>query len=709
MRQLIYASVPSGLAPGRSGYCTAAKSPGLRDRLVRELELHSPHEVGEGEAYAFNLIGISGETFAVITRFNDAGPDYTGRASTIAHHLVFESREVHTLPPPADIARRFTGWCDRWEGSPRHLDDDTAPTLAGPAAALPAMTWKRLAGDAGKASLYCDESGRAKSGTLPAPGGPDTLALLAEAALLLDDRGWTTPFSTRLREPDKWAVWHAAPTVSPATLPAPGLTRRATLARSGVMPGKRPDASRPPGAGAKTHPVYTDAATPRGYPTGLTTIILLIGGVTLAALALVGYLLMRGESDSGEHAAPENPVTPVVTPTPTKATMNPHVTAALAALGEGDLFRAASEWADLKLASPAEAEAHRVDILTPLHARLVSESLEKLSKELSGYTAPASETDRLRISSRVAETHRLATLIGAPKTPEDKAVAANITGTLALMAHADAAVPECTVVLPEWTQVNETPAAVTTSVTLGEAVVLTKFLSVPHDALRVSMATFTGFGKTPAPTVTIDVAARDFAAGRTLAVKHPVQNLLLEFSFDARRRLTLTRRRPLDAPAEFRILGLDTPVSVTLTDVGTRTTSSLILGVPESRAGALVLPTSLLIEKNGAISVPDWVAGLVGRVHAAGAKPSLQPTGYNGAPRDFPGLETPRSVVEQALRARLAESKKSAGSSSETARIERTLTGFSSGSVKLVAAGAPWSIVIAPAGSTGILPIIRFE
>src|SRR6218665_3593536 len=130
MRQLIYASVPSGLAPGRSGYCTAAKSPGLRDRLVRELELFSAHEVGEGEAYAFNLVGVAGETFAVITRFNDAGPDYTGRASTIAHHLVYESREASALPPPADIARRFTGWCDRWEGAPRHLDDAVAPALA---------------------------------------------------------------------------------------------------------------------------------------------------------------------------------------------------------------------------------------------------------------------------------------------------------------------------------------------------------------------------------------------------------------------------------------------------------------------------------------------------------------------------------------------------------------------------------------------------
>lgn len=709
MRQLIYASVPSGLAPGRSGYCTAARSPGLRERLVREVELISAHELGEGESYAFNLISVSGETFAVLTRFTDAGPDYTGRASTLAHHLVFESRETTSLPPPADIARRFTGWLDRWEGPPRHLDDGASPALAGAPATLPAVTWKRLAGDAGKASLYCDESGRAKPGTLPAPGGADTLALLAEASLLLDDRGWTNPFTTRLREPDNWAVWRASPATSPTALPEPGLTRRATLARSGVLPGVRPGAAKPPGSGRATHPVYNDAGAAGNHPTGLTTFAILAGGTTLAALALVAFLLLRGGSDADGTPPPEPPVRPVLTPAPVLPPTNPHVTAALKALDEGNPVVAASEWLALKAASPAEADAHRADILNPVRARLLPETLARLANELSGYTAPAPEAVRARIAAAVAEARRLAGLVGAPKTPEDDAAEATVSGTLALMARADAAIPDCAVVAPEWSKVNETPVAVTTATPLGESPELAAFLAEPHAALRVSVAPFAGFDKKPAPAFSVEIPARDFVAGRILAVKHPEQNLLLEFSFDARKRLSLSRRHPLAAPAAFRILGADTPVAIALEDRDTGRAFTLILSGAENAPAGLALPASLLVEKNGAVTVPGWVAGLAGRVRAAGAKPALLPSGYNGAPRDFPGLEAGRAVVEQALRARLAEFRAKAGPAPEIARAERALAGLSTGKVKAVAAGAPWSIVIAPPGVAGTLPILRFE
>ncbi len=708
-RQLIYASVPSGLAPGRSGYCTAARSPGLRDRLVRELELGSSHEVGEGEAYAFNLVNLSGETFAVLTRFADAGPDYTGRASTLAHHLVFESREIAALPPPADIARRFTGWIDRWEGAPRHLENDVTLALAGTASALPATTWKRLAGDAGKASLYCDENGRAKPAALPAPGGKETLALLAEASLLLDDRGWTTPFTTRLREPDGWAVWRASPSTSPSTLPDPGLTRRATLARSGVLPGVRPGAAKPHGSGYAAHPVRNDAGAPGGNATAPATIALVAGGTTLAALALIGFLLMRGAPGSGDSSPTEKPVTPAVIPAPVKPADNPHATAALEALNAGELFRAASEWLALKSSAPTEADAYRAKILTPIHARLVPETMAKLMQELSGYTAPAPEADRDRMTGMITEMRRLSGLIGTPKSPEDEANAEGIASTLTLMARADAAIPACTVVAAQWAGVNETPNAVTTATQLGEAPELAGFISEPHAALSVSVASFSGFGKTAGPPLTVEIPARDFVAGRILAVKHPAHGLLLEFAFDSRRRLTLSRRHPLAAPAEFRILGADTPAIVTLTDSGTRRSVALILTGTEYRFAALTLPASLPLEKNGAVSVPGWIVGLAGRVRTAGAKPALIPAGYNGAPRDFPGLEVSRALVEQALRARLAEVRGKSGTEAETARIERTLNGLSAGTGKAVVAVAPWSIVIAPVGATGILPLIRFE
>ena len=108
------------------------------------------------------------------------------------------------------------------------------------------------------------------------------------------------------------------------------------------------------------------------------------------------------------------------------------------------------------------------------------------------------------------------------------------------------------------------------------------------------------------------------------------------------------------------------------------------------------------MEKNGVVTVAPWIAGLVARAEVAGAKAALLPFGVNGEPRDCPGLETPGSVVAQALRVRLAAA---AGDPKETAKLQRLLDGLAA---NFTAAGAPWTIVIAPPAAPP-LTLLRFD
>ena len=699
-RQLVFASVPAGLAPGRSGYCTAARSAELGERLVRELETAGAHEPGEGVAYTFRLLRAGSETCAVLTRYADAGPDYTGRASTLAHHLVFSSDEIAAMPPPADIARRFTGWLDRWDGPPRLLDGPFH--LAGTPASLPASAWKRLAGDAGKAALFCDDTGRAKPATLPAPGGADTLALLAEAALLLEDKGWTTPFTTRLRDPDPFAVWRASPDVGAAALPSPGLARRATLARSGVMAGARPKAYATTGAPFAHGPTADDSS-----PDSPRRLLWAGCAVTLVAVLALIFALYGRETPRAPAPPPvrEDPAAPAsgkATEPPARAP-HPLLTELRAARKAGDTAGVARAWLALGESSPSDAQPLREDLTSELRERLVRDGLARLGAPAADAKAVPDAASRKRLRESLAELGALASRLGISPTPEQTAQIEAVGSRLSAMESALGALPSCHIARPRWTNTGDTALAAIDTADLGEAPDFAGFLSAPHARLRLTFSPFLAFGTPADPTFVHEVPAKDFSPGKALLVTHPEHRMLLSLGLDSRKRLSLTRRTPKAASPALRLPGGKVPELLTLTDTDTGESASLLL-LPFAATAPhpLKLPADCLLERDGAVITPPWLASLVARVSAAGAKPTLLPAGHVPGTRDLPALTASRFAVEQGLRSRLAALPSDAG---EAARLREAMANLPG---NLRDAGAPWVICIAPPGTPVNLTIIQF-
>ncbi len=155
-RELIFTSVPSGLKPGSSGYCTVARHEDMDPMLERELERLSFYEMAGGlhpVIHAFRILRLQSGNHYVLSRICYSGSDHTGRTNYLAHHLVFDETETHGLggASPADYFLDTIGWMDEWPKGKQ-------PVLFGPGkgekAPYPAFpppasnsTWARITGD----------------------------------------------------------------------------------------------------------------------------------------------------------------------------------------------------------------------------------------------------------------------------------------------------------------------------------------------------------------------------------------------------------------------------------------------------------------------------------------------------------------------------------------------------------------------------------
>jgi hypothetical protein len=154
-QQLIYTSAPQGLAAGRSGHCTVARSAAMREPLVLRLEQLSYYQHlslsggKERPIFAYRVIDIRGARFHVLSRIQDAGLDFTGRTNFIAHHLVLAAEDFRQFPIPPIILRDWPGWVKSWTREPTLLDSEDWSGLAslGNKSSVPARTWQRVTGD----------------------------------------------------------------------------------------------------------------------------------------------------------------------------------------------------------------------------------------------------------------------------------------------------------------------------------------------------------------------------------------------------------------------------------------------------------------------------------------------------------------------------------------------------------------------------------
>jgi hypothetical protein len=241
-QQLIYTSAARGLVAGRSGYCTVARSAGMREALALRLEQLSYYQhlslTGgqERPISAYRVVDIRGSRFHVLSRIQDAGLDYSGRTNFIAHHLVLAPEELRLLPPPAVILRDWTGWVTAWSKDPQQLVNEDWGNLASlaEASALPAQTWQRLTGDAANGYGLLE----VKPGiclTIDGISEKEALTLLAESTELLELRdarrnfktaAWQYTFTTSMQEQDNPADfrWRLAYSDSPGSVRIAGAT-----------------------------------------------------------------------------------------------------------------------------------------------------------------------------------------------------------------------------------------------------------------------------------------------------------------------------------------------------------------------------------------------------------------------------------------------------------------------------------------------------
>ena len=224
--QLIFTSIPRGLQPGRSGYCTAARHKEIRERLVHEIERVSQYDSGQHQGappiiYTYRILAAGSANFYLLTRIVDAGADYTGRTNYLAHHLVFTEAEVENCPfTPAEILYNFP-WRDAWnEKEARYFEEQELVAASNPfwgvavePFRLPPVRWGRLSGDGACAALlYAPDSGEPANVILLAPKADskqrDLLPLFGESLRILEPTveqtsvRWTVPFTTHLQSTD---------------------------------------------------------------------------------------------------------------------------------------------------------------------------------------------------------------------------------------------------------------------------------------------------------------------------------------------------------------------------------------------------------------------------------------------------------------------------------------------------------------------------
>ncbi len=234
--QLVYTSAPRGLLSGQSGFCTVARSADLREALVQRLEQISSYHYlrvadvqnngGNPTICAFRILDIRGAKYQVLTRIVPCGLDFTARTNHLAHHLILQPVELAQLPSPAALLRHWGGWLASWQGEARFLEDVPLDDFAGARiGSLPAQTWLRATGDAGRAAgLLESECVRGCYLVCPPGGEGQLLDMFGETLQLLDLTGqyplrpWRHTFTTFLQGEDNPAdfQWRGCQEGTPA-------------------------------------------------------------------------------------------------------------------------------------------------------------------------------------------------------------------------------------------------------------------------------------------------------------------------------------------------------------------------------------------------------------------------------------------------------------------------------------------------------------
>jgi len=206
--ELFYTSVPKGLKPGTTGFCTVALTGGMPAPMIQKLEslsgylpvyrLGTPNASKNPPSFAHWRPNIGGRYYSVMSYVCFAGADYSGRSNKFAHHVVLESSEQASCGPACAMMQ--PGVMERqWSGESRTLTPGSKRVPDAPNPPKVCSGWQQAAGDAGWAGVLADAFllDASKPAYILYEPGMDVLPLINEAIALLDERvRWRVTFNT---------------------------------------------------------------------------------------------------------------------------------------------------------------------------------------------------------------------------------------------------------------------------------------------------------------------------------------------------------------------------------------------------------------------------------------------------------------------------------------------------------------------------------
>lgn len=412
---LVFTSAPRGLSPGRSGYVTVARHEAMPARLVELLEsIGTPHESTTGATFTLRALEAGGRRWRILSRFGAGGLDHTRRDNRIAHHLAFAEDEVASLPPPAEIARRWSGWLDGWDGEPAWLPPATLDLRPG-RPLVPCTSWRSLTGSGAKAA-WLVSAGSPRGRSLSGQDNPDVwLELLAESGALLGLASWEASFTTDSRVTGSAGfIWRCQPKggeldLAEATRQASPEGADALRASHGITP---PKAARP----------VAKATDETRQPTGASssgTLLLIIGILGLLLLVGAGWFFLSKQ----DPAPAPVPVAPAPRgPSAAELESARNLLREQASLGEinecltrQDVVQAARLWIELERLAPSFAQRNAEPTLARIRSRLASSAAEAAGSLLEQPGTAADVRKVNAIAEDLAEARRIGEAVGAPR------------------------------------------------------------------------------------------------------------------------------------------------------------------------------------------------------------------------------------------------------------------------------------------------------
>lgn len=199
IQELIYTSVPRGLAPGAKGFCVVASTRNIPPHLARLLESLSGFRPVSGVskqpvAWSHLEAELGGQRYRILSRVSDYGMDYSQRTNKLAHHAAVTDESLPQAGP-AWVLSRNGYLSSEWSGEPRILTQRSLPSGASEASVC--STWVQVTGDAGWGGVLAQTVIDGVDAWIVVSSQTDALALVQESiALLPHDRRWEATFCT---------------------------------------------------------------------------------------------------------------------------------------------------------------------------------------------------------------------------------------------------------------------------------------------------------------------------------------------------------------------------------------------------------------------------------------------------------------------------------------------------------------------------------